>query len=48
MTLSFQNKFVFPAPETSYSVDDKMHEVIYIPRDVLSWSEHKKICGFPN
>ena len=36
MTLSFQNRIVFPAPETSYTTETAYGQVIYIPRDILS------------
>jgi len=32
MTLNFQNKIVFPAPESSYSTQSSFGQVIYIPR----------------
>lgn len=34
MTLNFQNKIVFPAPEHSYTPDTAYGQVIYIPRDM--------------
>ena len=36
MTLNFQNRIVFPAPETSYTSDSALGQVIYIPRDILT------------
>lgn len=47
MTLNFQNKFIFPAPETSYSAADKMHEIIYVPRNVMDWAHQRRQAGFP-
>jgi len=35
MTLNFQNKIVFPAPEISYTVETSQNQVIYIPRDIM-------------
>ena len=35
MSLSFQNKIVFPAPENSYSSESAYSQVIYIPRDIM-------------
>ena len=34
MTLNFQNKIVFPAPEHSYTPETAYGQVIYIPRDM--------------
>lgn len=35
MTLNFQNKIVFPAPEHSYTPETAYGQVIYIPRDMI-------------
>ena len=35
MTLNFQNKIVFPAPEPSYTTSSAFGQVIYIPRDLM-------------
>lgn len=34
MTLNFQNKIVFPAPEHSYTPETAYGQVIYIPRNM--------------
>lgn len=34
MTLNFQNKIVFPAPEHSYTPETAYGQVIYIPRNI--------------
>jgi hypothetical protein len=34
MTLNFQNRIVFPAPEHSYTPETAFGQVIYIPRDI--------------
>lgn len=34
MTLNFQNKIVFPAPEHSYTPETAFGQVIYIPRNM--------------
>lgn len=36
MSLSFQNKIVFPAPESSYTSQTAYGQVVYIPRNILS------------
>ncbi len=36
MTLNFQNKIVFPAPDSSYTTETAYGQVLYIPRDILS------------
>lgn len=36
MTLNFQNKIVFPAPETSYTTQTAMGQVLYIPRNIMA------------
>ena len=36
MTLNFQNKIVFPAPETSYTTQSAFGQVIYLPRNIMS------------
>jgi hypothetical protein len=35
MSLSFQNKLIFPAPENSYTVDTSTNQVVYFPRDIM-------------
>lgn len=35
MSLSFQNKLIFPAPENSYTVETSQNQVIYVPRDIM-------------
>lgn len=35
MSLSFQNKIIFPAPENSYTTETAYGQVIYIPRDIM-------------
>ena len=37
MTLNFQNKIVFPAPNTSYTTESSYGQVFYLPRDILFW-----------
>ena len=41
MTLNFQNKIVFPAPETSYTTQSAFGQVIYIPRNIMKKAELK-------
>jgi len=41
MTLSFQNKIVFPAPETSYTTQSAFGQVVYIPRNMMAQVEEK-------
>lgn len=36
MSLNFQNKIVFPAPETSYTTQSALGQVIYVPRNIMS------------
>ena len=45
MTLNFQNKIVFPAPETSYTTQSAFGQVIYIPRDIMKQVESSKLSG---
>ncbi len=47
MTLNFQNKIVFPAPESSYTSETAYGQVIYIPRNILSDPE-KYMRSFKN
>jgi len=35
MTLNFQNKIIFPAPDNSYTTETAYGQVIYIPRDII-------------
>ena len=41
MTLNFQNKIVFPAPETSYTTQSAFGQVIYLPRNIMDQAERK-------
>ena len=41
MTLNFQNRIVFPAPETSYTTQSAFGQVIYLPRNIMKRVEHK-------
>ena len=41
MTLNFQNKIVFPAPETSYTTQSAFGQVIYLPRNIMKRVESK-------
>ena len=41
MTLNFQNKIVFPAPETSYTTQSAFGQVIYIPRNIMKQVDRK-------
>lgn len=36
MTLNFQNKIVFPAPDPSYTTETAFGQVIYVPRNILT------------
>lgn len=36
MTLNFQNKLVFPAPETSYNTTSAYQQVVYMPRNIMA------------
>jgi hypothetical protein len=36
MTLNFQNKILFPAPETSYTTKSAYGQIIYIPRTIMA------------
>jgi hypothetical protein len=36
MTLNFQNKILFPAPETSYTTKSAANQMIYIPRTIMA------------
>ena len=42
MTLNFQNRIVFPAPEHSYTPETAFGQVIYIPRDLRILQEQVK------
>jgi hypothetical protein len=48
MTLNFQNKLIFPAPENSYTVATSLHQVLYIPRDILPRAERRKDLDYPS
>lgn len=48
MTLNFQNKLVFPAPENSYTVLTSIHQVLYIPRDIMKRAERKNKLDYPS
>ena len=41
MTLNFQNKIVFPAPETSYTTQSAFGQVVYIPRNIMTQVDRK-------
>lgn len=41
MTLNFQNRIVFPAPDTSYTTQSAHGQVIYIPRNLTAQINHK-------
>ena len=41
MTLNFQNRIVFPAPESSYTTQSAFGQVIYLPRDIMKQVEKK-------
>lgn len=43
MTLNFQNKIVFPAPESSYTTETAYGQVIYLPRSILQWPKRKRL-----
>lgn len=47
MTLSFQNKLIFPAPENSYTVETSVNQVIYVPRDVMTRAERRSKLDYP-
>jgi len=36
MTLNFQSKIVFPAPECSYGIHSAFKQVVYLPRTIMS------------
>ena len=46
--MSFQNKLIFPAPENSYTSESSMHQVIYIPRNILDISKRLEACEYPS
>jgi hypothetical protein len=50
MTLNFQNKIVFPAPETSYTTGTAVGQVLYIPRNIMELERNniKKNKAQPN
>lgn len=41
MTLSFQNKIVFPAPDASYTTQSAFGQVVYLPRNIMKQVETK-------
>jgi len=41
MSLNFQNKIVFPAPETSYTTQSAFGQVVYIPRNMMQQVDRK-------
>ena len=47
MTLSFQNKLIFPAPENSYTIETSINQVIYIPRDIMTRAERRSKLDYP-
>ena len=48
MTLNFQNKLIFPAPENSYTVETSLNQVIYIPRDIMKLAQRRSLVGYPS
>ena len=47
MTLNFQNKIIFPAPENSYTTETAYGQVIYLPRDIMIKSRQRAKQGYP-
>jgi len=47
MTLNFQNKIIFPAPENSYTTETAYGQVIYIPRDIMHRAKQRAKLGYP-
>ena len=47
MTLNFQNKIIFPAPENSYTTETAYGQVIYIPRDMMKRAKDRANKGYP-
>lgn len=47
MTLNFQNKLIFPAPENSYTTETAYGQVIYIPRDIMQRAKQRARHGYP-
>ena len=47
MTLNFQNKIIFPAPENSYTSETAYGQVIYIPRDIMKRAKDRAKHGYP-
>ena len=41
MSLNFQNRIVFPAPETSYTTESAYQQVIYVPRNIMDLVDNK-------
>lgn len=46
--MSYQDKLVFPAPETSYTVETSQGQVIYLPRDIMQKADRRKEAGYPS
>jgi hypothetical protein len=47
MSLSFQNKLIFPAPENSYTVFTSQNQVIYLPKDIMKRATKRAKLGYP-
>ena len=47
MSLNFQNKLIFPAPENSYTTETAYGQVIYVPRDIMKRAEQRARQGYP-
>lgn len=47
MSLNFQNKIVFPAPENSYTSETAYGQVIYVPRDIMKRANQRARQGYP-
>ena len=45
--MSYQDKLVFPAPETSYTIVTSAGQVIYLPRDIMVRADRRKGLGYP-
>ena len=48
MSLSFQNKLIFPAPENSYTVETSQNQVVYFPRDIMHRASRRQKLGYPS
>ena len=47
MSLNFQNKIIFPAPENSYTTETAYGQVIYVPRDIMKRANQRARQGYP-